>query len=1503
MSGHGHATAGGGLRQTTILILLIGAIVLLHHFATPTDALDSSAMLALGFVVLASYVIGQLAELVKLPHITGYLVAGLLFGPSVAHMLPSALAIPPFGRGLLNEGVTAQLNMLNVLAVALIAMTAGGELKIDTLRHGIRALLGTLLGQLVTIVSFVTVFVILVAGLVPAITLPGLEGVGTEAALALGLVVAAISLATSPAATIAVINDTGAEGPMSRTVLSVVVLKDVVVVIMFALSSVFASQALGIADGEQDVGRYLLVHIGGSLVVGALLGGGIALYLRFVGKEVLLFLVGVVYTASLIASSVHLDPVLMFLAAGFTTANFSREGDTLIESVEQLSTPVYVVFFTLAGAGLHLDELFLLLPYAIALVLVRAVALKVGVGIGTKLTGADPATRKHGWLGFLSQAGVAITLAGAVGAQLGEVGTALSTLIISGVALNELFGPILLKVGLGLAGEIPKESEEAPRLSRISIAPVALPDGEATPEAEDRAALPAWPRPVGRPDPWQDIAESSTGDLDELFADMRRESMTMVHRLVEGPLTAFQIDAETYLRELRREFLRHHRRLTVQSRSDDGNAKVAELLHAEQGELAEAVRSMVLRRAAVMRAAAWDGRETVESVDRLVESLPEDIEVLYEEPSFNYRSTDSIWRLAARFGLRIKRRWVRLFGDGEAERSLRIRMLARYHFGGKVPSRLESLAALMIQGESHLAARTRSLFDGIIHGYDELAQQAAADGSSIGDGLVALRLDVEKELALALDDVHSIVADGSDRATRVFATSLREMAADAAIFGTIDLPNRKRRSSKLFRARTASLEALTAGYAQSRQSVAAKYALLAMELELVGLVARIKDALDEHVTSLESDVRGRSVVQAERVKHALEEATDVIEEETAKDQDARTLEAALRQAAAPLDRVVAEATRAAWQLRDQLLDEATIAPLLDALVRSALSLTDRYRLPTGQGQKGEHHLAETVGIVDVPFRELVTAYVETTLGPELFRIARDFAGKVQPYGTSLVELERLVAFNVELATGELEVLGDEAVADGTRGLLQEMVVGGLVRHRELIGGHVDAARKWPLELGEAIREAVLGGIDGLRGQLVDGEISQLRVQMMRRAATGRRLMQRAGRLPALIAAAREPLRRFVRVLVGEERLEAGRKWIGLPDSAPITVPPANAFRPARARDDLPLVYRRLFSAQALEAADVLTGRDLDIERAVAALGSGPEGRLRTVALVGLDGIGKGAVTAAIVRHRAFRSVRRLKFTAPVSVEQVEEVFQARSEGQLVVVTGFKWLMAMRPGGFAPLRRFVSGVLDDGGKNAWLVQADQIVWGHATQLAALADCFSEVVNLRPLASAELEAAVLARHGLSGLGLAFAAPAADTPIGEWLVRHTSRIQRPYEAFFRSLHEASGGLVRDALRLWLAAIERVDETGDFVRLGSVPPSAQAAIRRLPEDVMLTLHQVARQGWMNADVHGHLFRVDRTTAEAQLARLANWGLLSEKGGNYRITLHLRGAVYRVLAERGWLS
>jgi hypothetical protein len=291
-----------------------------------------------------------------------------------------------------------------------------------------------------------------------------------------------------------------------------------------------------------------------------------------------------------------------------------------------------------------------------------------------------------------------------------------------------------------------------------------------------------------------------------------------------------------------------------------------------------------------------------------------------------------------------------------------------------------------------------------------------------------------------------------------------------------------------------------------------------------------------------------------------------------------------------------------------------------------------------------------------------------------------------------------------------------------------------------------------------------------------------------------------------------------------------------------------------------------------------------------------------VALVGPAGVGKRAMVNTLVRKVDTRNVVRLHLDKPATADEVAAWFTTDHKDRLVVIEGFEWLFSMEPGGMNPLRAFTRGLVRDDGRNRWLVHADTPVWRFANRVAELQDAFADVIEISPLTPDGLAQSVLARHGMSGYTLEFQGrPNVAAQIRTALRPAADPAQRAREAWFFQLHAATGGLLNDALQLWMASIAHVDEERAVVLVGDVPEPPLGALRSLPDDDLLTLRQVARQGVMPVTTHAWLFSASEVRAEAHLGHLAHLGLLSRSEYGYAVAPHLRGPLSRVLAERGW--
>jgi Kef-type K+ transport system membrane component KefB len=396
-----------------------------------------STTVAVGFLLIGAFVGGKLAARVGLPRITGYLLVGVILGP--------------YGSALLTTDMMAARSTLDGVAVSLIALTAGGELKLDWLRRQIGRLAVITAFELTTVLTGVGALMLLGAGLFSFMPTDDWTH-----ALIVAFVFGAIAVTASPTVTIAVIADTRSDGPVTRTVLGVTILKDVWVIILFATAITVAKNALGESDAG-NLGLTLLREIGGSILVGVGFGVGLSQYLLRINREVPVVLLACCFTIAELSTAFHLEALLVALTAGFWIQNFSRaDGNQLIAAIERVSLPVYALFFAGAGAKIDLASIGPILPLVLLTVVVRAACVFGGTRLGMHVAGVEPQVKRYGWLGLISQAGVSLALASIVARAFPGWGTEVQVLIIAMIAVHELVGPIGFQYALRKAGEIGK---------------------------------------------------------------------------------------------------------------------------------------------------------------------------------------------------------------------------------------------------------------------------------------------------------------------------------------------------------------------------------------------------------------------------------------------------------------------------------------------------------------------------------------------------------------------------------------------------------------------------------------------------------------------------------------------------------------------------------------------------------------------------------------------------------------------------------------------------------------------------------------------------------------------------------------------------------------------------------------------------------------------------------------------------------------------------------------
>ncbi len=413
--------------------------------------IDSQVVtLLLGFLIvaIASNQIAKKFQQLKLPLITGLLIIGVISGPFILDLVPSVSKF--------------KLQFVNDLSLAFIAFAAAAELYLKDLRGRLKSIKWMTFGQLVVTFVMSALAVYFLADYIHF-----MQDMSAEARIAAAILTATIFVARSPASAIAIINEVRAKGPFTQTAMGVTVLKDFLVIILFAICMSLASVLVKGSDLSFWFLLIILVELATSFALGYLVGRLIIMLLSFrihkYAKIVYILALGYSvyllyyfikdYTAVEFGKEFLIEPLLICIIGSFIVTNYSKYRHEFIKLLDDVGPLIYVCFFTLAGASMSLDLLVKVWPIALLFFAIRLVSMMIGAYIGGNLAGDPPLFNRIGWMPYITQAGVGLGLATIVAANFPEWGQEFSTLIIAVIVINQIVGPPFFKWAINRVGE------------------------------------------------------------------------------------------------------------------------------------------------------------------------------------------------------------------------------------------------------------------------------------------------------------------------------------------------------------------------------------------------------------------------------------------------------------------------------------------------------------------------------------------------------------------------------------------------------------------------------------------------------------------------------------------------------------------------------------------------------------------------------------------------------------------------------------------------------------------------------------------------------------------------------------------------------------------------------------------------------------------------------------------------------------------------------------------
>lgn len=1470
------------MRQLLVLFGLLAIFAGTGELASrvaPNVEFDANTLTATGFILLAAYAFGELFRRFRLPALLGYLAAGMLFGPSASSLLLGDPVLAPIGSHALG-----QLGLVNMLAVGVIGTMGGGELKIEDIRGGFRKIASITGVVFVTVLPIVAVLVLGLSFFAPSL-IPFLADVPLAGRIAAALLFGTLAVGMSPSATLALLLEVRAHGRFTSLMLGVVVLADLVLVATF-LVMLALSQLLLSPDGFSAAGLFAVLptiaaEFGWAIVLGLAVGAAFIAYLRLVGRELLLFSLGVIFITSFVASRLHAETLLAFLVGGFVVQNFSRHGHTLIEAFERIALPVFVIYFTTQAATLDLVAFTTYLPLTLLLVVTRLSLFYYGINGAARLVGVDDQQRRLLRISFFSQGGVDLVLAAMIADAIPGLGAEIRTVTIATILIYVVLGPPLLARALDEAGESAAARErgaETLHARRVRLE---------TPSA--RANFPGL--------------QTGSSDLDHRLEILRRLVASSSRDLAHEVAVASRRRRET----IEQLSLRMARLLDPATRGGgsvdepvvDGEALERDL-NDLQAAIADASRSWTDADIAPLRAERV--RSVLESF-RLAVPFGASYRLLREDALFAPRG--GALQRAVRFARRARRA---LLGPGH--RAVPLGKLWRFHVALEVPIALwsnphgderEAWAKLLShyrltcravqQVLSGQRASPRDSGHSLSGSHPSLSgpqavksgahatrtgPHASIDGHEPAGAASSARdpFDLLAEAhAAATERTSTLVAELQNYDALVnrhleaaFEVAWRAFLESVELAGTLEYPAwRYRVSARYDASKAASAELL-----ERLERDAAAAGALRDVLSALANAAHVRTEAGPSIKRAADRLTAEVRVCVPRIAAALEECAQLgaATEDHERDRSvAAGLASTTTDLATAIDRVARRLERA----------DATGAQVneLDALIAAVPAML--HPVPLSRAEDSAQRIAERR--IPVPLRAWLDRAIGRRLTVAMLDIRAELVQAVGAVAGLLHQAGQVLEYHLVTAPPDTDV--DARVGERVSGILTRA-------RAELEGALATVGSELERHLAAATEAGVAPVLQG-RWDEIQRQARRADERVVSRAALAAVLRDRVRsslvRLGASLHRLRDEIAAVFTDRTTDKELAAYRRML---------------FGPA---STMPEAYQRLFTSVPAENVGLVLERRQS-EPVLAGIDRWLEGGGGPILVRGDRGVGKRTLIRALEPKVASRlKVRWLRLSPELESEadvcralsQLTEVatcddfaaleralrararFQRSGEPTAIVVANVERIFRRTAVGLDRIRRVFDLIATTSREILWIVLFGEPAARLLGPVLELEGRFPVIVRVPPMNAAELEAALGMRHRLSGYELRFEQHVPSlhewvrNPVSAWRARRSAE-----RSAFERLRVLSGGNPRQAQRLWLAAARPDPDHEGGVVVGPLDAMADSLLDGLPLVSRVLLAAILLHGPLRRRELTEVVLREGHALDAEVTHLVHLGFLT---------------------------
>lgn len=1442
------------------------------------SVVNPKTLIALGFLILASFAMGEVFALLKLPRVIGYIFIGIFFGPYSNYILQTNFL------KVFNFQVLRDLSLVNNVTLSMIALIAGMELKLAKIKSYIRSI------SLILLFKTIFVFVLVTAAIfISSQFIPFLAGAGWKIILSAGLILSVVALGTSIELTLVVASDSKAKGRFIDLILSTAIVKDLLVILLLAIVltiSIALTSPVGLLNTAVfiDLGKELLF----SILLGAVFGFFTNAYLKYINKELLLFILAFVVLGSQISFLLHLETLVLFVAAGFVIQNYSKKEEEFHKPLLKLSLPIFITFFTVAGASINLISAADAFALGLIIFIIRGAALYFSVRLAAKISGESKELINSGWLGFFSMGGLILGLAVVIAQKLPGIGDSLKNIITSLVAFNIFLGPVLLKIGIGKAKKISEIFE-------VHVQPESEPAG---PGEQFKEKIPKKVKKRFTEPNLNDAQLNKSlynilfkvndilTQFDSKFIQVRsEESIELVVSLTEKYTEEYQ--------NLRKAISQPGAPPSkIRSEIFKAQKNVADWLIALSEERKE-IEKHILRLEPLVR-------ELFYSFIDLTDGLKKEYYVELEKEKYTIEKDDPFYVKYRKFLYKTKLFIHKIFNKKYTlKRRVDYKNLAKYYLVGE--SSQEILEAVNLVGIERLTtlrivksfyAETNKDLEGLINLLIE-----ERDNPGLANILLGKLDDIHQQTINAItvytSQINSTTEEISNRLYYAIANPFNHLVEILRIAGTYEYKEKKFRFSKVYiKSENAKETAL-----QSIRYWALYYSGILGLFEKEAYVNRLKVRINEIVNSslvsvseeINNNLRSTNNELAKKVNRFEKDLSEYenrppreLETFLAEKKETEFLNL-VKRLAKTLDSI--KSSRRISLLFENLIKEFTVITSelpekIELLEESELEFKDRTPKP--------------IQLKTVRAGAAAKNLLSKKLPREISEVNELLINQLNLISAEVKNFVLIVNFHFDTAIKELNNndIGIKTALELAKSFSSKMT-DRISQINQLI---------------DSLEKNIISKIS----KKVDEAINEVNDLILQKTSFDIELyISKEKRKIKIISFVKTTIKNigysFRKIFVVTKR--NFKKYFGdivhdllikynLRGVKPEEISSENILQIQSSIERLPYIYKKLFDGTPLESSDFYVEQN-EVHFAVqAALNNHRSGRRSSVVLIGEPGSGKRSLVNSIINTDLSSSTyirysfeetvtgkndllkilsRLLNYSRTLSEDEIISLLNDRTNKRIIIVENLNKLFLKKINGYAALTAFKNILAATNQNTFWLCSTSKYSWAFINNNFNFGDVFEKKIFINDLHKKDVKSIILKRHSATGYGIQFI-PDQFQQFKSKFVQPKSREEeqeRLSAQYFSRLEKYSEGNIVAAMFYWLLSVENV--SGNRIFIKSPRKIVSKVLSNLDHKYYLTLSLLLLHGSLTENELSEILMVPIETSRETLTTLTALNLIGK--------------------------